>query len=311
MSDARSAPFPEGLTTRPAQESDLAAVTALFNVSEIHDAGEVETTEDDIEAGWSMPDFDLALDSVMVLDEERPIAYADAYHWRADATVHPADRGRGIGTALVAWTEATTLARRSPEEEARIGQTIIDSNVEAADLFTRSGYTPRHTSWVLHLPPESSIVNRALRDGYSLRRFDPDREKREVFQVVEDAFNEWPTRTPSSFEKWQLWVTDRDVFRHDLSFVAVHRGRVVGASMGCVYPNEGWVQQLAVEKSHRHQGLGKALLGASFEAMRAGGLPKVGLSTDSRTGALDLYLDIGMEVTQSYTHYSKLLRPAP
>ena len=43
---------------------------------------------------------------------------------------------------------------------------------------------------------------------------------------------------------------------------------------------------------------------------RRRGAPAVGLSTGSRTGALDLYLDTGMVVRASYTHYSKLLSPS-
>jgi hypothetical protein len=33
----------------------------------------------------------------------------------------------------------------------------------------------------------------------------------------------------------------------------------------------------------------------------------VGLSTDSRTGALGLYERVGMKVTRSYTHFAKEL----
>jgi hypothetical protein len=44
-----------------------------------------------------------------------------------------------------------------------------------------------------------------------------------------------------------------------------------------------------------------------FEEFRARGFPAVGLSTDSRTGALDLYLELGMVVRDTFTHYSKLL----
>jgi mycothiol synthase len=84
---------------------------------------------------------------------------------------------------------------------------------------------------------------------------------------------------------------------------------VVGAALGLPYPEEGWVHQIAVQREHRRRGLATALLGAVFEEMRSLGLPEVGLSTDSRTGALDLYLDMGMIVRQTFTHYSKLLRP--
>ena len=272
----------------------MRAVTELLRGSELVDRGEAEITPEDVASVWSMPDFDLDKESKMIFDANRLVGYGEVYQWRAEATVHPDARDRGIGTALVAWTEHATLARRDPSEEARIGQTIVDSNQTAIDLFIRNGYTPRHTSWALRIPGDVEI-----------------KDQPQVFQVVEDAFNDWPNRTPSTFEKWQSWVTLRDDFDPKLVFVAIYEGNVVGAAVGLSYPDEGWVHQLAVQRDHRRKGLAKALLKTTFDQMRTLGFPEVGLSTDSRTGALDLYLGLGMEVRQSYTHYSKLLRPAP
>lgn len=304
-----TSPFPSGLTTRPARQDDLRAVTELLRGSELVDRGEAEITPEDVASVWSMPDFDLDKESNMIFDDDRLVGYGEVYQWRAEATVHPDARDRGIGTGLVAWTEQATLARRSASEEARIGQTIIDSNHTAIELLKRNGYTRRHTSWALRMPTEVEIEDQPLPVGYAIRLFD-EKDERQVFQVVEDAFNEWPNRTPSTFEKWQGWVTLRDDFDPSLVFVAIHEEEVVGVAVGLSYPDEGWVHQLAVQRDHRRKGLAKALLKTTFDQMRTLGFPEVGLSTDSRTGALDLYLDLGMEVRESYTHYSKLLRPA-
>ena len=304
-----TSPFPSGLTTRPARQDDLRAVTELLRGSELVDRGEAEITPEDVASVWSMPDFDLDKESNMIFDDDRLVGYGEVYQWRAEATVYPDARDRGIGTGLVAWTEQATLARRSASEEARIGQTIIDSNHTAIELLKRNGYTRRHTSWALRMPTEVEIEDQPLPVGYAIRLFD-EKDERQVFQVVEDAFNEWPNRTPSTFEKWQGWVTLRDDFDPSLVFVAIHEEEVVGVAVGLSYPDEGWVHQLAVQRDHRRKGLAKALLKTTFDQMRTLGFPEVGLSTDSRTGALDLYLDLGMEVRESYTHYSKLLRPA-
>lgn len=304
-----TSPFPSGLTTRPARQDDLHAVTELLRGSELVDRGEAEITPEDVASVWSMPDFDLDKESNMIFDDDRLVGYGEVYQWRAEATVYPDARDRGIGTGLVAWTEQATLARRSASEEARIGQTIIDSNHTAIELLKRNGYTRRHTSWALRMPTEVEIEDQPLPVGYAIRPFG-EKDERQVFQVVEDAFNEWPNRAPSTFEKWQSWVTLRDDFDPSLVFVVIYEGKVVGVAVGLSYPDEGWVHQLAVQRDHRRKGLAKALLKTTFDQMRTLGFPEVGLSTDSRTGALDLYLDLGMEVRRSYTHYSKLLRPA-
>ena len=56
------------------------------------------------------------------------------------------------------------------------------------------------------------------------------------------------------------------------------------------------MSQLATRRTHRGRGVAQRLLAETFAAARERGLPQGGLSTDTRTGALDLYLRLGMEV---------------
>ena len=52
-------------------------------------------------------------------------------------------------------------------------------------------------------------------------------------------------------------------------------------------------------------GIARALLQSVFAAYHATGRRRVGLSTDSRTGALTLYERIGMRVRRTYTSWAK------
>jgi mycothiol synthase len=301
--------FPPGLTVRGASHNDIPTVAALLRTSEEFDAGEPSATDEDVESEWMLPDFNPSVDVLLVFEDDRAIASAEVPGWRAEATVHPDARGRGIGTAILEWTERRALERANERTEIRVGQTVVDTNADAISLFVRHGYTPRHTSWVLRLPDDVAIDHPPLPHGVMIRPFDPEREEEQVYRVVEDAFNEWPTREPSTFEEWRSGVTGRSDFDPTLLFVAVADQEVVGISFGIPYEDEGWVQQLAVRRDHRNQGLAKALLRTTFDELRRRGSPAVGLSTDSRTGALDLYVDAGMAVRASYSHYSKVLAP--
>ena len=189
----------------------------------------------------------------------------------------------------------------------RVGQTVISTNAEAISLFQDHGYSVRHTSWVLRLPDDVTVDPRLLPNGFEVRPFDPAKEEYAVYQIVEDAFNEWPTRVPSTFEEWQSGVTGRADFDPSLLLVAISRGDIVGVACGIPYEDEGWVQQLAVRRDQRGRGIAKELLRSLSDEFRGRGFPSVGLSTDSRTGALDLYLGLGMVVRDTYLHYSKLL----
>jgi ribosomal protein S18 acetylase RimI-like enzyme len=282
-------------------------VTAFTRVAERFDAGEASVTVDDIRSGWDLPEFDLQDDVLLMFSGEVLIAAAEVPGWRAEANVHPDWRGQGVGTSVLSWVERRALERKPGDDRVRVGQTVISTNTDAISLFLDHGYSIRHTSWVLRLPDEVIVDAQSLPDGFDVRIFDPANDEYLVYQVVEDAFNEWPTRVPSTFEQWQSGVTGRTDFDPSLLLVVTHLGNVVGAAFGIPYEDEGWVQQLAVRSDHRGRGIAKALLRELFEEFRRRGFPAVGLSTDSRTGALDLYLDLGMVVRETYSHYSKLL----
>lgn len=299
--------FPEGLSTTGATMDDVAEVTELLRASETFDHGEADVTFADVSGDWSRPQFDPASDVLLVRDNGDLVAYAEVPGWRAEATVHPSARGRGIGTALLAWTEHRAMTRPSDDAERRVGQTVRDSNTDATSLFVRQGYEVRHTSWVLRLPDDVTIDDVPLPKGMSIRPYRQGIEDEAVYQVIEDAFNEWPTRQPTTYESWRASAVERLDFDPNLLLVAVDDGAIVGAAFCIPYPEEGWVQQLAVAADHRGRGLAKALLRRSFEEMRKNGSPAVGVSTDSRTGALGLYTAVGMEVHATYHHYSKLL----
>lgn len=300
---------PPGLTVRGASLADIPAVASLLRASEEFDAGEPSVTVEDVESEWMLPGFAPAIDVLLVFDRDRVVASAEVPGWRAEATVHPDARERGIGTAILQWIERRAIERAEAGAEVRVGQTVVDTSVDAISLFVRHGYTPRHTSWVLRLPDNVTIEHPPLPRGVVIRAFDPGSEEEQVYGVVEDAFNEWPTREPSTFTEWQSGVTGRSDFDPTLLFVAAIGDEVIGVSFGIEYEDEGWVQQLAVRCDYRNQGLAKALLRTTFDEFRRRGSPAVGVSTDSRTGALDLYLDVGMVVRASYTHYSKILSP--
>lgn len=303
--------LPDGFEVRPIRLDEVGAVTDMLREAELVDRGQADITADDIAGMWSTPGFDLDRHTCSVWHGDALVAYAEIdQRARAEAGVHPGWRGRGLGSALLAWTETACLASRLPEVEARIGQTISDTNEGAIELFRSRGYEPRHTSWVLELPAGVTLADRAVPDGYELRTFAPGTDDAEVHMVIEDAFGEWPNREPTGYRHWRAITVDRADFDPSLLTVVEHDTAIVGASVGFLSGDDGFVDQLAVRRDHRGRGIAAALLADSFGQMRERGATVVGLSTDSRTGALDLYLGIGMVVTMSFTHSSKLLRPA-
>jgi mycothiol synthase len=216
--------------------------------------------------------------------------------------VHPDHLGRGIGAALLRWAEARARDAGSP----KIGQTVPDTNPSAAALLSSNGYGVRWETWVFQKDLDAEPAAPRLPEGITLRTFDEGRDARAVYDLIETAFSEWPDRDPGfGFEDWVASFMRREDFDPSLTFLLEDAGELVGVALCLVYGDEGWVQQIAVKRSHRGRGLGGALLQAAFGEFRRRGMKTAGLSTESRTGARGVYEHVGMTVTRSYTRYSK------
>ena len=288
-----SAPtLPEGLTTRPLVKTDARAVFELMAAQELQDVGEVSIEEADIVSDWARPSHDLGARSVGVFDGDLLVAYAELMGAdRADTSVLPSHRGRGIGTWLARWLQ--DLGRR-------LGSTVVGMPVPQGSpgdrLLEELGFRVRWTSWVLTLPEGATIPARDLPEGYVVRAAEPG-ELRAAHDVLEDAFLEWSERERDTLEDFEAALRGRPGFEPWNLRVAVDAGgEVVGVSLVLVSDNgaTGYVDRLAVRRDQRNRGLAQALLVDSFAEARAHGTSTSELSTDSRTGALGLYERVGM-----------------
>lgn len=299
------AELPPPYECRALVPADAPAVASLIKTCEIADFGEPAVELADIESDWARPSFDLASESIAVTLDGGLAAVGEVYKGeRAEVYVLPEHRGRGIGIALLAWTRA--LARRAGSR--LVGQTVPDSNAGAVRLFAAHGYWKRWTSWLLEVPPGEAIAPVDPPPGFGIREFVAGRDERPAYRILEDAFNEWPDRTPSTYDDWAPGVLGRPDFAPWQLLLAVEHGRperVVGVChLVMSEDGTGWVNQVAVRADRRGRGLAQAMLVRAFDAAVEHGATRRELATDSRTGALGLYEHIGMRVRASFTHWA-------
>jgi predicted N-acetyltransferase YhbS len=187
-----------------------------------------------------------------------------------------------------------------------VRQVVTNADTGAHLLFEGAGYVVHHTSWILEMRLEDAPPEVVVPSGIAIRAYRPE-DGEAAYHVTEDAFNEWPGRQPTEFAGWSAHVLAHAAFAPDLSRLAFDGDELVGAALCLDYEgqDEGWVQQLATKGTHRHRGIARALLQSVFAAYHASGRRLVGLSTDSRTGALTLYERIGMRVRRTYTSWAK------
>jgi mycothiol synthase len=303
--------LPPPFTSRPLTMDDVSAVTDLMAECELRDIGEVQIELEDIVGDWQRPSFDLPTQSMGVFDGDRLVAYGDVFQARrAEVYVHPDERGKGVGTALMKWTWQVATRQGG----TLVGQSVPERAAEANALFRAQGYRQLWTSWILEMPAGREIVAGPLPAGTEIRGMVPGRDETAAYRTVEDAFGEWPDRDPVSFADWSAVVLKRPGFEPWQLLCAVEgtgeEEQVVGVAFVIPSQDTAWVQYLAVRRDRRGRGLGRALLVHAIEAGRVRGLTKAELNTDTRTGALDLYQHVGMRVKETFVHWARDLEPA-
>ncbi|KGN34627.1 GCN5 family acetyltransferase [Knoellia sinensis KCTC 19936] len=292
--------LPDGFTVRPHVPADAQAVCDVVAATELVDAGEAAIELEDIQGDWARASFDLATESIGVWDGDRLVAFGEVFKGRrAEGGVHPEFRGRGIGTWLADWVEELARSQGS----RLVGQTVPGGS-HPEEFFRARGYREGWTSWVLQLPQEATIAPQPLPAGYSLREFAGGGDGRIAFQLIEDAFGEWPDRDPSSYDDWAPRGPLRPGFESwQIRFVTDDSGTDVGVAYTILADRTGYVDAIAVRRDQRGLGLARSLLSDAFQRAREHGATISELSTDSRTGALGLYEHVGMNVTQTWRHW--------
>jgi mycothiol synthase len=296
--------LPAGLAAAPLAAADAVAVTEVMAACQEHDDGRVDIAEADLVAIFGRPSLDLARDTIGVRDAGALVAVGIQLGVRI-AFVHvlPAYRDRGIGTALMRWSQDAARAIGA----GVTAQEISDTNPGAIELLERDGYTRRWDSWMFELVLDREPPPAAPPDGYAIRDFEPGRDDRAAHAVIQRAFSEWPEYEPQPFEDWAAMTLGRPGFVPALLGLAVRDGDVVGAALLMEDDDLGWIDQLAVAREHRGRGLGKALLMHAFARTWERGGRRCGLGTDERTGARGLYENVGMHARKTYGEYAKPL----
>ncbi|MGW1164518.1 GNAT family N-acetyltransferase [Streptomyces sp. NPDC001153] len=296
--------LPAGYRWRPATTADVEAVHGLVTACERVLHGRAVTGADRITAELTLPGLRPEDDTLLVHDGTgAPAGYGWVKGRRARVHVHPGHRGRGLGGALLAWTE--TRARRAGSD--RLAQTVPDADGAATALLRAGGYSRLVTEWLLEiaLPGEPEVPDPPA--GVTVRPFRHG-DERAAYQLTEDAFDEWQPRR-KSYAEWARHTVERATFLPAASPLAFAGGELVGAVLSLEVPghDEGYVERVAVRRDHRDRGIARALLCEAFRTFHRRGRPACTLWTHSGTGALSLYERLGMTVRHSTTVYGKPL----
>ena len=321
--------LPAGFTVRPANMDDLETAVSLMNASSQNQVGRAEHTLEDTKLEWTQDKFNLETNTLLIFFPEGEMAgYIEIWDINAVpvnpwvwARVHPDYEGLGIGTYLLAWAEERLqqVFERVPAN-ARVVMRCgsVSTHEPTKQLLQDYGMVPIRYFWTMRIDMEEPLTTPQLPDGIVIKTFAEVDDLTAVVRAVDEAFQDhWgyvAQPLAETVKDWQSWLAKDEKFDPTLWFLAMDKNEIAGISL-CrpdAYndPTWGWIDQLAVRRNWRRQGIALALLHHSFAEFHKRGRKSVGLGVDasSLTGATYLYEKAGMHVYRQYQNFEKELR---
>ena len=305
--------LPEGYAARPATLDDVDDVVTLRTAHDLAVSGRSEPYREFYGWMWRLPFVDLARDTLLMHDRQGALGAIGHVSWdpaaggpmQAVGRVHPAHLGRGLGAAVLRWSQTAAEGREGA------GPTVLFSSAPAADavagqLFVRHGFRHVRNSWDIELALSGSERAGDLPDGVCVRPFEPGRDERALYEVSEETFAEHFGRRPMPYESFAAEWFDAEDFDPSLVWLAQIEGEIVGFVAAIAFESEGYVGSLGVRKPFRGRGIATCLMRQAFAELAARGFRLASLSVDAgnETGAVELYRKLGMNVRSEIHIYA-------
>jgi mycothiol synthase len=221
-----------------------------------------------------------------------------------DGWVRPEQRRRGIGRALLHWTEARSheaAGEWAGSEPHAITRWVSDTQVGAVALLKAEGYRQVRYGFMMVRSLAEPIPDAPLPAGLEVRPV-VEADHRRIWDSDTEAFRDhWDAgeRTEEDFVGWfSTPGIDTSMWR-----VAWDGDEVAGSVMNFVFEEENaklgvgraWLEHISVRRPWRRRGLAAALIADSLRELRARGLDEAALGVDAEnlSGALRLYESLG------------------
>lgn len=312
-----STTLPGNLALRPATEDDVQAIAEGMIAEELAETGKSDTTVNEINELWTDEETDRENDTrVLVTAEGQVIGYVglsahDGFMLDPHLHVRMQYRERGLEHHLLQFAEqrARERVRADPSLERTIW-TYSFSPTRTA-LLLQEGYTVASSDLrmqiILHdVPPAPTPL-----DDITIRPYIPGKDERAIHYVVQEAFRDIGGHPYRPFEEWEEGVLKRSSFDPSLLFVAVAGDEIVGVVICRSYPDvhQGFINQVAVQRSWRKRGIALQLLYTAFGAYYRRGMNDIILDVDAEnpTGAHELYRRAGMHPIMQVDRMGKKL----
>jgi mycothiol synthase len=311
---------------------DWPAAAALIATTNLHDGTAWIPTAEILAHEWSPnPTFDPSVDIRVVEADDGSLIGLVSVDWRerderlishhSEIWVRPNARRRGIGTALLEWSEAYSRERARAGLAGRLdlphvmggwGEVSIAGH---AALAASHGYHVYRHGYEMRRDLVDPIGPHLLPAGLEVRPVEPSHYRR-IWDADTEAFRDHPEpalRTDEDFESWfSTPYLDTSLYQ-----VAWDGDEVAGSVLTSIQPEENerlgvrraWLDHVSVRRAYRGRGLAASLIASTLEILRSRGIDEAALGVDAQnpTGALRLYQRLGFRKVREAAGYRKVL----
>ena len=282
---------------RPATAEDVDEIVRLYTAYDTVELGEVVVEVGDVQAMLASDNGE----PVVAERDGRIIAFADLGATGEAETV--VDLGLPDAADLQRFLLAWVLDRARNREVPRLEHWAGPHDDGAAVFLAEAGYAHARTMWKMTRPLADDLPEPVWPDGVQVQPFDPERDGRAVWELVQRGFAGGFGSHERPFEDWALYALageDKD------AVLAVEDGTLIAVATRSVRAGDGHVNQLTVDPPQRGRGLALALLQEAFRRDAANGRPATTLTVDGEnSNARRLYDKAGMTVAGEYRRWER------
>lgn len=312
----------------------FADIADLVNLNESHGQLDEDTLACDLQRFIDAPNVDIARDfrfwkdtsgkligfGLLLMPEQNNEIEGYLYF-----DVHPTRHGDALGTEILQWSEQRLReVGKQWAMPVKLRTRSRDHNMERRRLLEKQGFTTERCFLTMTCSLVKTFSSSKLPTGFTWRSLLGSRHEHSSLQDIKawvELFNE------SFIDHWdhhdltvamvRQWLKNPH-YKPELNLIAVApNSRLAAFCVGYINleenarkgRNESWIKLLGTRRGFRKLGLGRAMLLACMQQLKAEGVEQVNLGVDAQslTSATQLYQSVGFQAVSTWLSYAKAL----